>query len=369
MSSYIRLVKILMFLFIFQYSGSLMAGPTAEPHQGEASHDEHHQEEGFNAGKVIIDHILDAYDWHILSKGDFHLSIPLPVILIHKEGFDVFFSHHFHHGYSAYKGYKIAKTGAKKGKITWEDPEKKDFLLDLSLTKNAVSLILASILLCVVFISIGNNYKKNGYLKAPKGLQSFMEPLILFVRDEIAIMAIGKDKYHKFLPYLLTLFFFIFFNNLLGLIPIFPGGANVTGNISVTMVLAFFSFATTQLMSNKGYWMHIFNTPGVPWWLKIPLPLMPIIELVGVFIKPFVLMIRLFANITAGHMIILGFVSLIFILGNLGVFFGYLISPLSVVFLLLMNFVELLVAFIQAFVFTLFSAIFFGLAVPDEHHH
>jgi len=327
-------------------------------------------QEAFDPGRMIIEHILDSYEWHILSKGNYHLSIPLPVILIHNQGIDVFLSSRFHHGHNAYKGYVISEEGAKKGKIVWEDKEKKDFLLDLSITKNVLSVFFSCILLCLVFVSIGKNYKKNGYLKAPQGLQSYMEPLVLFVRDEIAVLGLGKENYHRFLPYLLTLFFFIFFNNIMGLIPFFPGGANVTGNISVTMVLAFFSFFITQFSSNKTYWKHIFNTPGVPWWLKIPFPLMPIIELVGVLTKPVVLMIRLFANITAGHMIILGFTALIFILGNnVGLLFGYAISPLSLVFMILMNFIELLVAFIQAYVFTLFSAVFFGMAIPDEHHH
>jgi F-type H+-transporting ATPase subunit a len=169
------------------------------------------------------------------------------------------------------------------------------------------------------------------------------------------------------MPYLLSVFFFIFFANLLGLIPIFPGGANLTGNIAVTMVLALFTLIITIFSANKAYWIHIFNAPGVPWWLKIPIPLMPIIELIGVFTKPFVLMVRLFANITAGHIIALGFFSLIFIFGSMNQYFGYGISVLSITFAVFMSLLELLVAFIQAYVFTLLSAIYFGMAT-EEHH-
>jgi F-type H+-transporting ATPase subunit a len=163
------------------------------------------------------------------------------------------------------------------------------------------------------------------------------------------------------------LFFFIFLNNVLGLIPIFPGGANITGNIAITLVLALFTFAITTFSGNKNYWTHIINAPGVPWWLKIPIPLMPIVEIVGVFTKPFVLMVRLFANISAGHIIALGFFSLIFIFGNLSIYAGYGISVLSIAFTVFMTFLEFLVAFIQAYVFTLLSALYFGMAI-EEHH-
>jgi F-type H+-transporting ATPase subunit a len=356
------LVLVLTGFLLFSVSGSRAAG-AAEGEDGK-----------FNAGEVIIGHILDTYDWHIADIGQTQISLPLPVILIYEGKPYFFLSSRFDHGHSVYKGFGIAHDGPKKGRIIrvldnnfTPDPNA-SFLLDLSITKNVFSIFISATLLCLIFISVGRRYQRSGSRAVPKGLQSFLEPIILFVRDEIAISAIGERHYQRFLPYLLTLFFFIFFNNLLGLVPFFPGGANVTGNISVTMVLALFTFFTTQLFSNKGYWKHIFNTPGVPFWLKLPIPLMPIIEIVGVFIKPFVLMVRLFANITAGHMIILGFVSLIFVLGGVSTAMGYAISPLSVVFLIFMNFIELLVAFLQAYVFTLFSALFFGMAVPEEHH-
>jgi F-type H+-transporting ATPase subunit a len=227
-------------------------------------------------------------------------------------------------------------------------------------------MLISMVLIVVIFITIGKSYVRRKGLP-PKGLQSLLEPLILFIRDDVAKTSIGEKKYEKFLPYLLTIFFFIFFNNLLGLVPFFPGGVNLTGNIGVTMVMALFTFIITSFSANKNYWVHIVNTPGVPWWLKIPVPLMPVVELMGVFTKPFVLMVRLFANITAGHIIVLGFMSLIFIFGNINPAIGYGVSVVSVAFAVFMGLLELLVAFIQAYVFTLLSALYFGMAM-EEHH-
>ena len=238
---------------------------------------------------------------------------------------------------------------------------------DISITKNIAALFFSIFVILFVFISVGNAYKRRGN-QAPKGLQSWVEPIILFVRDDIARPSIGDKKYEKFMPYLLTVFFFIWINNMLGLIPLAPGGANVTGNIAVTMVLALFTFIITTINGNKTYWTHIINIPGVPFWLKLPpLPIMPLVELIGVFTKPFVLMIRLFANITAGHIIALGFLSLIFLFGEMNQAVGYGFSVVSVGFIIFMTFLELLVAFIQAYVFTFLSALYFGMAV-EEHH-
>jgi F-type H+-transporting ATPase subunit a len=179
----------------------------------------------------------------------------------------------------------------------------------------------------------------------------------------------GEEKYEKFMPYLLTIFFFIWFNNMLGLIPLFPGGANVTGNIAITMVMALFTFVITLINGNKHYWKEIYDAPGVPWWLKYPpMPLMPIIEIMGVFLKPFVLMVRLFANITAGHFIALAFVSLIFIFAEMNPFLGGGVALLSAVFSIFMGLLELLVALIQAYVFTFLSALYFGMAIAEDHH-
>lgn len=337
-----------------------------------AAHEVTHTEKAFDAGEMIIDHIVDAHEWHILTYNDFHLSIPLPVILLDNGKLVTFSSSHFHHGHDTYKGYKLMMEGENKGKIVKvSDDGTVDAAakppLDFSITKNVVSLFISLLLLCFVFISIANKYKKNPN-SAPKGLQSLLEPLIIFVRDDIAIPGLGKKNYARFMPFLLTVFFFIFFNNLLGLIPIFPGGANLTGNIAITLVLALFTFVITTFIGNKNYWMHIFNAPGVPWWLKFPVPLMPIVEFLGVLTKPFVLMVRLFANITAGHIILLGFMSLIFIFGNMNVAAGYGVSIFSLAFGIFMSMLELLVAFIQAYVFALLSSIYFGMAM-EEHHH
>ncbi len=328
----------------------------------------------FNARKVIVDHVLDAYDWHLFDIGKREFSIPLPVILLYEGRMYVFLSSRFDHGYSAYKGFRVSKEGHNKGRairvlddgIT-PDPEA-SFIYDFSITKNVLAVFISSVLLCLVFVKIGRRYKDADIYSTPKGLPAFFEPLIMFVRDQIALLAIDRKHYKKFMPYLLTVFFFILLNNLLGLVPFFPGGANVTGSISVTFVLAMFTFFTTHWFANKTYWQHIFNMPGVPMFLKFPIPILPVIEIVGAFIKPFVLMIRLFANITAGHMVILSLTALIFVLGGVSIILGYLISPLTVLFLIFLNFLKILVAFLQAYIFTLFSAFFFGMAVPDEHH-
>ncbi|MCD4789801.1 MAG: F0F1 ATP synthase subunit A [Bacteroidales bacterium] len=344
----------------------------------EADHT-NNQKEGFNAGEMIVEHVIDAHEWHIMTIGHTHVSVPLPIILYYHGKLDIFMSSKFHHGHKSYKGYKLITENIKtqseqerKGDIvrvipgTMETDYNADLPLDLSITKNVASMVISMLLICIIFISIGKAYtKRKG--QAPKGLQSFMEPIILFIRDDVAKESIGKKKYEKFLPYLLTLFFFIIFNNLLGLVPFFPGGANVTGNIAVTGVMALFTFFIIIIKGNKQYWIHILNTPGVPWWLKIPVPLMPIVEVLGVLTKPFVLMIRLFANITAGHIIVLGFMSLIFIFGNVNVGLGYGVSVVSVGFGVFMGLLELLVAFIQAYVFTLLSALYFGMATEENH--
>lgn len=331
----------------------------------------------FRAADMIFHHIADAHDWHILDIGDFHLSIPLPVILWHDGQFHLFMSGKFNHRHDLYKGFGIKSVGhsSKIVKADLEVFESEHLIvqdpnqsspIDFSITKNVVSIFISALLLILIFLSIAKSYKQQG-ISAPKGLQSFLEPMILFIRDNVARPSIGEKKYNRFMPILLTLFFFIFLNNLLGLVPFFPGGANVTGNISVTLVLATFTLMTIVVGANKHYWIHIFNTPGVPWMLKLPVPLMPVIELVGLIIKPVVLMIRLFANITAGHIIMLSFVSLIFIFGNMATGLGFVISPISIGFAIFVTFIELLVAFIQAYVFTLLSALYFGMAVEEAH--
>ena len=327
------------------------------------------EEEKFNPGTFILDHIGDAYEWHILTLGEHHVSVPLPVILYSKQsGFHVFMSSKFHHGHDSYKGFSIAADGSDKGKIVEQvsDGAMARPTLDLSITKNVFGMFVSVVLILWIFLSIAKQYERNPN-KAPKGLQSLMEPLILFIRDDVARPAIGH-KYERFMPYLLTLFFFVLINNLMGLIPIFPFGANVTGNIAITLVLALFTFFITIGSANRNYWIHIVNTPGVPWLLKFPIPLMPFIEFMGLLTKPFVLMIRLFANITAGHIIATGFFSLIFIFGAMSPAMGYGVSLVSVIFTVFMTVLELLVSFIQAYVFTLLSALYFGAAIEEAHH-
>ncbi len=325
----------------------------------------------FDIGSTIIDHVVDAYSWHILTYKEHHVSINLPIILIDKEGCHVFSSARFHHGEEKYMNYGIChEENFKKGKIVKFNDDgtiNSDFkYLDLSITKNVLALFISIALLLWIFLTVANNYKKNG-VSAPKGLARFLEPIILFVRDDIVRPSL-KERSDKYMPYLMTLFFFIFINNLVGLIPIFPGGANLTGNIAITLVLAVLTFIITNVNGTKHYWTDIINTPGVPWWLKFPLPLMPLVEIVGVFTKPIVLMIRLFANITAGHIICLSFICLIFIFGETAPALGYGVSVVSVFFYIFMSVLELLVAFIQAFVFTLLSAIYIGMATENPHH-
>lgn len=323
-------------------------------------------EKKFNAGEMIIEHVVDQHEWHIST----HLTVPLPIIIIDNGKPVCFMSSRFHHGAEAYNGYKLGTEEPYKGKIykikADGTPDTSASLIDLSITKNVFALFFGIIVICIIMFSVARSYTKRQGM-APKGLQSLIEPLIVFVRDDIVKPAVGKH-YRKFLPLLLTMFFFILINNLLGLVPFFPGGANLTGNLAVTGVLAIFTFLTITFNGNKAYWTHIFNAPGVPWWLKIPLPLMPIVEIVGIFTKPFVLMVRLFANITAGHIIALGFISLIFIFGGMSASAGYGVSVVSVVFYVFMGLLELLVAFIQAYVFTLLSSIYIGMAI-EEHHH
>jgi F-type H+-transporting ATPase subunit a len=248
-----------------------------------------------------------------------------------------------------------------------ENGEKDDIgsqkIWDFSITKNVFSLFFSIIIILLVFIKAGNLYKSKPH-STPRGFWSFLELMILFVRDDIARPAIGEKYYQRYLPFLLTVFFFIWLNNLLGLIPLFPGGANLTGNIAVPMILAGMVFIITTLSGKKTYWKHIFAMPGVP---KPVLLILTPVEIIGMLLKPFVLMIRLFANITAGHIIILSFFSLIFIFGEINPVAGYGASIMSVSFVIFMSFLELLVAFLQAYVFTLLAAIYFGSAVEEEH--
>ena len=353
--------------------------PEGEKHSGkdQEQHEDWEEfvmEEEYNAGQSIIEHILDSHEWHIIDyKGSdgkqHHVSIPLPIILYHEGKLYAFWSSKLQHG--PYEGFSIAHEGKNKGKIICDNKhsnintEAFALPIDLSITKNVLAIFISGFILCIIFITIARTYKKRKH-EAPKGLQSLLEPIILFIRDNIARSSIGEKKYERYMPYLLTLFFFILFSNLFGLFPFFPGGANVTGNIAVTGVMAMFTFLITCFSGNRNYWQHIINSPSVPWWMKFPLPLMPIIELLGTLTKPFVLMVRLFANMIAGHIIILGFISLIFIFGNINIYLGYGVSVLSIFFVIFISLLEILLAFIQAYIFTLLSALYFGMAT-EEH--
>lgn len=343
----------------------------------------------FNAGEMIMHHVMDAPDIHLMTIGDKHISIPLPVIMwSNEDGLSVFSTSRFHHGHTSYKRYAlddghIIRLSANNPFLESEHldiADAKSFgyseeswkgffngrpagFINMSITKTVAGVFLTVILMFLIFLSIAKAYKRNPN-EAPKGLQSLVEPIILFVRDEIAKPSIGH-RYETFLPFLLTIFFFIWIANVLGLIP-FIGGFNVTGNIAVTLVLAMFTFIMTTVKGNRNYWAHIFATPGVPGWL---LPLMVPIEIMGMLTKPVVLCLRLFANITAGHIIILSFMSLIFIFAaKYGAGAGYGVSLVSLLFGIFMNTLEILVAFLQAYVFTLLSALYLGAAV-EEHHH
>ncbi|GAA4096259.1 F0F1 ATP synthase subunit A [Mucilaginibacter panaciglaebae] len=329
-----------------------------------AQEKEHKAEEKFNPKDVIFEHIGDSHSWPVF--GD--VILPLPVILYTDKGLEVFSSANIreeevngkpekkiyqgkYYSYTAEHD-KVAVVDAA-GKVNEEASKK---ILDFSITRNVASMWLGMAILLIVFLSMSSAYRKRSG-KAPKGVQSVLEPLVMFVRDDVAIPNIGA-KYQRFIPLLLTMFFFILINNLLGLVPFFPGGFNLTGNIAVTMVLALITLVVVNVSGNKYYWKHIF-APDIPLWLYI---IMVPVEIIGIISKPFALMIRLFANITAGHIIALSLISLIFIFKTLWV------SPASVLFVVFMDVIELLVAFLQAYIFTMLTALFIGMAV-EEHHH
>lgn len=349
-----RISKILVLSLFYAFFTLGLHALDAE-HAPEKGHENTHSEEKMDPGKLIMEHISDSHDWHLWG----HTSIPLPVIIYTKsQGLSVFSSSHFNHGHDAHNGFKLNE----KNQVIWENESNKEAIYDLSITKNVLAMFIAVITLFVIMISVARTYSRRPG-QAPKGFVNIIEPLILFLRDDVAKSSIGP-KYERYMPLILSIFFFIFVNNLFGLIPIFPGGANVTGNIAITMVLALVVFLTVNVIGNKYYWKHIFlpDVPKAMYLIIVP------IEILGVILRPFVLMLRLFANITAGHIIILGFFSLIFIFGAMNPGLGYAVSPLSVAFTLFMSLLELLVAFLQAFVFTLLTAIYIGMAI-EEHHH
>ncbi len=355
---------------------------------GEGGSDTTEKKEKFNATEVIFGHILDGHEFHfmdITKHGKKHpVSIPLPIILYSPQrGWTSFMSSKFHHGEEPHNGYRllteeyleemtkegidVKKEGLNTGKIIpvsadgkWDRSVK---VFDVSLTRNVVQMILALSVLVWIMLVIAKRYKRGeGVTSAPKGVQNLIEPIITFVRDEVAKPNLGR-KYEKYLPYLLTVFFFILVNNLFGLI---PGTANVTGNIAVTVVLGLISFVVILFSSNKHYWGHIINPPGMP--LGVKFILIPV-EILSVFIKPFALIIRLFANMVAGHIIIICLISLIFIFAGLNVYAGWGTSIFSIGFTVFIYFIEILVAFIQAYIFSMLTAVFVGQAFETGHSH
>lgn len=313
-----------------------------------------------NIREFILTHLADTYEWQIVSDGERHLTISLPIILYSKDNGWHLFSSSRLRDKRGYQGFYISTEGKFKGKVVEMNSSGNVVRpLDLSLTKNAAALLIASVLLILIVMGVSRSYKRKP-LEGKKGFVGMMEMLIASINDDIIKPSIGKDS-SKYAPYLLTLFFFIFINNLLGLVPFFPGGANVTGNIAVTAVLAVTTFLVINLTGTKGYYKSIF-WPDVPTWLKAPIPMMQIIELTGTITKPFALMIRLFANIMAGHSIVMGLTMLIFITASLGTTINASMTVVSVLFTIFINFLELLIAFIQAYVFTLLSAVFIGQA-------
>lgn len=390
-------------------------GDHSDHSHSEVVHEGCHEEEGgYDAVTTVMNHIADANEFHVW-KG---VHIPLPCFLYAPDhGWSVFLSNKFDHGHAAVDGYVLnhgrvnrvadpafpkeevhiecivhkQETTQKGDKTKVTDVyyaiyEGKEYKLDkpstvdgglfgggitsfydFSITKNVFTMILASLLLIWLFTAVSKGYRKNEG-KAPSGVQSFMEPFFVFIRDEVTKPMIGEHKYERFQPFIMTLFFFILFCNLLGLVPFFPGSANVTGNLAVTLVLAVFAFIVTNINGNGHYWEHIFWMPGIPAWVKI---ILTPVEILGIFIKPFSLMIRLFANISAGHIIILSLIGMIFLFGNNGESVGGAAvgGIVGGAFTAFMNLIELLVAFLQAFIFAILTAAYIGAAVDDGHHH
>lgn len=358
-----RSIKYILFIFslFLCFGGSLKASSANDAESNSAD---------MNIKEFILEHLADSYEWHITNWGDKHITVPLPIIVIGEtSGLNVFMSSKFHHGAESYKGFYIAKEGDYKGKIVEKNAQGNEVKpWNFSITKNVFGLILSCIILVAIILSVANWYKKNSTVTDPKVAKGFiglMEMFIMNVNDSLIKPCVGKN-YKKFAPYLLTAFFFILINNILGLIPIFPAGANVTGNIAVTMVLALITMFMINAFGTKEYWKEIF-WPDVPLALKA-IPIMPIIELVGVFTKPFALMIRLFANILAGHALVVGTIMLVFITVKMGVFMNTSMTIVSVILTIFIYFIEVLVAYLQAYIFTMLSAVFIGLAQVEPHH-
>lgn len=381
MSKYLKLSYLAVFTLLVGMSGSLNAQDENEhnhdnhavEHSQVDDHQtaEHHEEEdeAFDPAEMILHHVKDAHGFHIYGEGHNSVSLALPVILYTDNGLVTFMSSEFHHDIEGHhvvekNGMRFVnlhehiyqlEEGAEHLELDAEHhPVNASMPLDFSITKNVFSLLMSALFLLLIFLPVASKYKKGH--SVPSGLASFMEPLVVFVRDEIAVPNIGK-KYEKYMTFLLTLFFLIWINNLIGLVPFFPFSSNLSGNIAFTLTLAAFTLIMVNVNGSKHYWGHIFMPPThwALWIIMIP------IEVIGILTKPFALMIRLFANITAGHIIILSLMSLIFVFKNVGV------AGISVPFALFISVLELLVAALQAFIFTMLAALFIGQATDDAH--
>lgn len=362
--------------------GMLFSVNMAWANEGGEDHGDGHKTETLDPGRIIVEHVTDAHDYHFMTIGETEVSIPLPVLVYSPQrgGWSFFSAGKFHHGHDAHEGYMLVTnhyiesqkaagadvSGLKNQQIIavneagQHDPSVEVY--DFSLTRNVVQMLLAAILLIIIMTTIARKYANQGSAKAPSGLQNAVETVITFVRDDVAKPNL-HHKYQRYMPLLLTIFFFILINNLMGLI---PGSANVTGNLAMTAMLALISFIVIIFSTNRHFWGHVFWYPGVPLGVKfIMLP----VELMGILTKPFALMIRLFANMIAGHVIIMSFIILIFIFGAMSKSLGYATSPVFVGLAIFIYVIEVLVAFIQAYIFTTLTAVFIGQSFEHGDHH
>lgn len=308
--------------------------------------------------EYLFGHVGDSYGWHVTTLKGEPVSVHLPVIVRSRTtGWHIFSSKHIEEG-EEYNGFLIGDSG----KIVERQSDGSLVRpMDISITKNVLALLVNSLILLLIILLPARWYRRHDATReAPRGFTGLIEMIVMMIENDVIKECVGED-YRRYSPYLLTAFFFIFVNNLMGIVPFFPGGANVTGNIAITLTLAVFTFLAVNIFGNKHYWKDIL-WPEVPTWLKAPLPLMPLIEIIGMFTKPFSLMVRLFANILAGHFMILGVVAVIFLTAKMGVGLNAGLSVISILFGIFMDILELLVAFIQAYVFTMLSSVFIGLS-------
>ncbi len=347
-------------------------GMNSTPAAGTPENGEGGEKKGINITEIVFGHVADSHEWHLFSisheaegQGETAIALPLPVLVYEPGvGFDAFMSNNFEEWKKAPDGTKISNSyeGYRlemkmKEKLVADNGAA---VYDLSITKNVLSMLIGVFLLLWAMSKVAKAYKATGSTKAPSGFQNFIEVVVVFIRDEVALPNLGK-KSVKYMPLLLTVFFFIWINNLLGLL---PGGANFTGNIAVTACLALVTFIVMMAGSTKHFWSHLLNPPDVPVLVKA---LLVLIEIMSLLIKPVALMIRLFANMLAGHIVILSVICMIFIFGMLNRFVGWGFVPVSLAFSVFMFMLELLVAAIQAFVFTNLTAVFIGQSIEEGH--